>query len=63
MSEKASTKSGGYEKPLPEFRPETKPYWDACKKHEFSLPRCKKCGKVSFIHVHFAQFVCLRIWN
>src|SRR3990170_4111191 len=48
MSEKASTKSGGYVKPLPEFRPETKPYWDACKKDEFSLPRGKKCGKVFF---------------
>ena len=35
MSEKATTQSGGYQKPLPEFRPETKPYWDACKRHEF----------------------------
>ena len=48
MSEKATTQSGGYQKPLPEFRPETKPYWDACKRHEFVLPKCKSCGKIFF---------------
>jgi uncharacterized protein len=48
MAEKATTQSGGYEKPLPEFRPETKPYWDACKRHEFVLPKSKTTGEFFF---------------
>jgi uncharacterized OB-fold protein len=37
-----------YEKPLPEFRPETQPYWDACKRHKLVLPKCKTCGRFFF---------------
>lgn len=37
-----------YSKPLPEFRPETKPYWDGCKNHELLLPRSKETGEVFF---------------
>ncbi len=37
-----------YEKPLPEFRPETKPFWDACKNHELVIPRSKTTGKYFF---------------
>jgi len=37
-----------YDKPLPEFRPETKPYWDACKKHELLLPKSKETNKFFF---------------
>lgn len=37
-----------YKKPLPEFRPETKPYWDACKRHELVLPKAKTNGKFFF---------------
>lgn len=37
-----------YEKPLPEIRPETKPYWDACKKHELLIPKSKVTGELFF---------------
>jgi hypothetical protein len=47
MSE-AAEKKGKYEKPLPEFRPETKPFWDACKKHELALPRAKTTNEFFF---------------
>lgn len=37
-----------YKKPLPEIRPETKPYWDACKNHELLIPKSKETGKLFF---------------
>ena len=37
-----------YNKPLPEFRPETKPYWEGTKKHELLLPRSKEGGEFFF---------------
>ena len=27
-----------YQKPLPDFRPETKPFWDGTKEHKLLLP-------------------------
>jgi uncharacterized OB-fold protein len=42
------TEEKEYEKPLPEFRPETKPYWDACKRHEFVLPRSRATNEFFF---------------
>lgn len=47
MSE-ATDKKGKYDKPLPEFRPETKPFWEACKKHELVLPRAKTTNEFFF---------------
>ena len=37
-----------YNKPLPEFRPETKPFWDACKNHELLLPKSKETNEFFF---------------
>ena len=37
-----------YQKPLPDFRPETKPFWDGTKQHKLLLPKCKETGKVFF---------------
>lgn len=37
-----------YNKPLPEFRPETKPYWDAAKNHKLVIPRSKTTGEYFF---------------
>jgi len=37
-----------YTKPLPEFRPETKPYWNACKNHELVLPRSRTTKEFFF---------------
>jgi uncharacterized OB-fold protein len=42
------TEEKEYEKPLPEFRPETKPYWEACKRHEFVLPRSRATNEFFF---------------
>ena len=35
-------------KPVPQPTPETKPYWDAAKRHELSIQRCTACGKHYF---------------
>lgn len=37
-----------YKKPLPDFRPETKPFWDAAKNHELKLPKSNTDGKFFF---------------
>ncbi len=37
-----------YKKPLPEFRPETKPYWEAAKRHELVLPKSKTDNRFFF---------------
>lgn len=37
-----------YDKPLPEFRPETKPYWEGTKNHELLIPRSKESGDFFF---------------
>ena len=37
-----------YDKPLPEFRPETKPYWEGTKNHELLIPRSKESGEFFF---------------
>ena len=37
-----------YNKPLPEFRPETKPYWDAAKNHKLVIPKSKTTGESFF---------------
>ena len=36
----------GYEKPLPVITPETKPFWDAAKKHELRVQKCQDCSLV-----------------
>lgn len=35
----------GYSKPLPVADSQTRPFWDAAKRHELFLPRCLDCGK------------------
>lgn len=42
------TEQKSYAKPLPEFRPETKPYWDAARNHELVIPRSKTTGEYFF---------------
>ena len=37
-----------YNKPLPEFRPETKPFWEAAKEHRLVIPRSKETGEFFF---------------
>lgn len=37
-----------YAKLLPEVRPDTIEFWNACRKHEFKVQKCKKCGTCRF---------------
>ena len=38
----------GVAKPLPKPTPDTQPFWDAVKRHELMLPKCKACGQLHF---------------
>lgn len=55
-----TTQAGEYKKPLP--RPMntelTKPFWDAAKRHELVLPRCRKCSRYHFYPRELCPF-CL----
>jgi uncharacterized OB-fold protein len=35
--------ANAYKKPLPTPSPETKRFWDGCKKHELWIPFCRAC--------------------
>ncbi len=37
-----------YKKPLPEPSPWSKPFWDASKKHQLMIQKCKDCQKFIF---------------
>ncbi|RMF85370.1 MAG: Zn-ribbon domain-containing OB-fold protein [Nitrospinota bacterium] len=37
-----------YQKPLPVVDEESRPYWEACKRHELVIQRCKDCGTFRF---------------
>jgi len=38
--------SNPVKKPLPEPTHWSKPFWDACKKHELHIQKCKDCSKL-----------------
>ena len=33
-----------YQKPIPAVNPESKPFWEACKRHELYVQKCGDCG-------------------
>lgn len=37
-----------YTGPVPVPTPETRPYWEAAKRHELVLPRCRQCKTMHF---------------
>ena len=37
-----------YTKPLPAPDPLTEPFWEACRAHQLSMPRCQQCGMFVF---------------
>jgi uncharacterized protein len=45
-----------YAKPLPQVTPEMKPFWDAARRHELVLQRCRGCGA----HRFPARDICSR---
>ena len=36
------------QKPLPQPTPDTRPFWDAMKRHELRLPKCNSCGELHY---------------
>jgi len=45
-----------YKKPLPKILPETEKYWQAARRHELILQRCKTCGQI----MYFPRIVCFK---
>jgi len=45
-----------YAKPLPEITPAMRPFWDAARRHELVVQRCKRCGT----HRFPARDICSR---
>ena len=35
-----------YQKPLPRINPDTKPFWDGCRKHVLRFQKCRTCHHV-----------------
>ena len=43
-----------YTGPLPVPTPETRPFWEAARRHELQLQRCGACGR----HIFYPRAVC-----
>lgn len=48
-----------YRKPIPQPSAETRPYWEACKRHELQLPYCPSCAQFFF----YPRFFCPRCFG
>jgi len=48
-----------YTKPLPEISAESKPFWDACARHELLVQTCRACGSVQY----YPRGVCATCWS
>lgn len=44
---------------LPQATPETKPFWDGCKRHELVLPKCRACGRFHY----YPRALCPHCWS
>lgn len=42
-----------YHKPLPVLDPETRPFWEACRRGRLMLQRCSDCGHIRFPPTRF----------
>ncbi len=42
-----------YNRPLPPVTTDSRPYWDAAKRHEFMMQKCNDCG-----HVYMPPAIC-----
>lgn len=47
-----------YQKPIPEIKDTTRPYWDGCKSHKLLFPKCRPCNKPFFFPDKFCP-TCL----
>ena len=48
-----------YAKPLPDITAESKPFWDACARHELLVQTCRACGNVQY----YPRGVCAACWS
>lgn len=48
-----------YAGPLPDVTPESRPFWEGCRRHELLLQRCRACGT----YQHYPRGVCARCWG
>jgi len=48
-----------YMKPLPEITPESRPFWQGCKRHQLLVQRCRACGA----RQHYPRGVCASCWS
>ena len=42
------TEEKKYEKPIPRLDEESKPFWEACARHELYVQKCRSCGKTFY---------------
>ncbi len=54
-----------YDKPVPrQLSPElTQPFWDAAKRHELIIPRCRKCGSYFWFPREMSPFCLEQYWE
>lgn len=48
-----------YTKPLPGIDNESRPYWDAAKKHKLMIQKCRDCGQ----HQHYPRALCVHCYS
>jgi uncharacterized OB-fold protein len=48
-----------YKKPIPQPSAETRPYWEATRRHELQLPYCTACAQFFF----YPRFFCPRCFG
>jgi uncharacterized OB-fold protein len=48
-----------YKKPLPDITPESRPFWEGCRRHQFLLQRCRSCGAFQ----HYPRGICAACWG
>jgi len=48
-----------YAKPLPEITAESKPFWDACARHQLLVQTCRACGGMQY----YPRGVCAACWS
>jgi uncharacterized OB-fold protein len=48
-----------YAKPLPEITPESRPFWEGCRRHELLIQHCRACGGLQY----YPRGVCAACWS
>ena len=43
-----------YDKPLPQITPESKEFWEGCRRHELLIQKCLACGTLR----HYPRIMC-----